>query len=278
MCIKTPHLTTLTVWIFFSFAASGAGIFYFEKLPPETREAQRQAIEAALDSWTLKVLNDSDLAISSNFNVYFTGEDFVDLVNMGPDAVPYMFEKLTELGFAGFFYGRALDYMLRGYWEDVAGLQVIRWPPESKPDAQVVEQAILWWKNVSKNCAAAWVERRKAFDERLAQRPIIEEDMNSGKAEPEWLALRMMGILAVPSIMQRIHEGKSDSYDLKLLSLCIPPLEVEMMEKPRARGGQEKVFVPSPKFPRGVPKVVYDVNYWIPWWEANKKDFWWLLE
>lgn len=254
--------------------AMAESIFDLDKIPSGRLQVQQKLFQETLEGWMNNTVKDERLKLSSDLNVFFTGEDFVRLVNMGAAGVPHMVNRLYQAGFDDFFLGSALSRMLRGSWEDIAGVECVAWPPNSKADDGEAAKALMFWRNISANASAAWTDRRRAFDDRLKRGPMREEDMPSGLAEPEWFALRSMGILAVPHIMRRIGDGTADAYDLALMEMCAPPCKVVQLNE----GFFKNRSAPKPVMARGNEKAAHDTAYWLSWWEENRRDYWWLAD
>ncbi len=268
------------------------------------REKEYKQFNTYFNNWDSKIFKNPKLQSSSLLYVYFIGEDYINLVNMQALGVPFMIEKLMQTQYGNSFYDDALSKMIRGGWRNVAGMTYdeIR-PGRALPTPEIQGKIIHFWKNVSTYSREAFVVRRQAFDQRLAQGAIDKEKLFS---EPTFSALKTMGLLAVPSIMQRIQEENSDYYDLVLLTMALTPVEGEEEEirrlksrfkkgtSPNAEGNHETRYycpgcfeeegeyddgirlVPKPIL-NVVPDNVHDTAYWLTWWEENKKDYWWLL-
>ncbi len=258
-----------------------------------------------LSNWDSKILKKPKLQYSSTTNIFFIGEDYINLVNMQAAGVPFMVEELIQTQYGNLNYDDALARMLNGFWLDVAGMTYdeIR-PGRALPTPEIQGKIIHFWKNVSTYSKEAFVVRRQAFDQRLAQGAIDKEKLFS---EPTFSALKTMGLLAVPFIMQRIQEEHSDYYDLVLLTLALTPVEGEEEEIRLLKSRPKKHTSPPPevqdlidrgyglvypqeegeyddgvrlvpkRVPNVVPDNVHDTAYWLTWWEENKKDYWWLL-
>ena len=64
-------------------------------------------------------------------------------------------------------------------------------------------------------------------------------DFAEVRAKNEWKQLRKMGLLGVPSIIQRIEAKVADEYDYRLLLLWTEPLKYRAKGFPRAPTEEE---------------------------------------
>jgi hypothetical protein len=83
--------------------AMAESIFDLDKIPSGRLQVQQKLFQETLEGWMNNTVKDERLKLSSDLNVFFTGEDFVRLVNMGAAGVPHMVNRLYQAGFDDFF-------------------------------------------------------------------------------------------------------------------------------------------------------------------------------
>jgi len=274
---KLVHIMLAISCLSIAGSAFSADLFDFSRLPEAKYRQNRESFERALQGWKSETLDNAELRWSSDLNVYFTGQSFVDLVHLGPAAAPYLAEALQEDGYKSFFLDCGLDYLMGGFWTRVAGIE-INHLSGTEISSEIKVQVTKWWKDVAGQCALVWDTRRAAFDTRLKHGKPTAEDLLDLRKEAEWMNLRTMGLYAVPSVMKRVQDGKSDIYDLYLLNIWTAPFQIESQTLPKyATGGVEK-SVPAPTRKRLLPKEYnLDTSHWLRWWDENKEDYWWLM-
>ncbi len=235
-------------------------VTHFMALPNGPINSQAGSIEQArvvyqerLREWR-RYIRLHGIERSSLAEDYMSNEPFRRLLETGPVMIPWLVDELPSV-----FLLATVELLLRADWLDLAGY--------SERDAlrlNVHEDFRAWWKSAPGNARLWFAARLEDFRAWLSEqhRPPVFADVRD--AHP-WKKLRNVGIFGLPGVMGRIRGGLADEYDYRLMLFWTDPLEY-------GKNGM-------PKLPREREHVKGDIGtaeYWIAWWEANSRQYWWL--
>jgi len=265
----------LLLLVVHAVSASEHPIFTVSESNRDAFEQQRKKVLDLITDWRTKVLEDERVQFSSSLHVRFAGESFLEIVDMGPVAIPHLLRELHESEYADYFIDHTLMCIMRAYWSRIAGVEERmrpgrRWPEEERGTL------IDWWAEAGMHCHQHFTKLRSAFDARLASGHPASEDLWDPRREGAWQALRQMGLYGVPSVIKRIQDGVSDDYDLLLLEdWHSPPIRVEYHLSSGAADDSKLFGLKYSRSPVHIEKTAAD---WLVWWESNKEHYWWLHE
>ena len=231
-----------------SLVTSGAEALQPGGRPPITREV----FDRRLAAWR-EFIETSGIGGCSVAEPYMNNKPYHDLVALGPVAIPWFVEKHSP------FASAAWSSWLRARWPDYPGFLTRPESAEADHYAAFAE----WWQQATRTASAKFDRHNAGFRTMLENTRMT--DTAKMRATEEWQRLRFIGLLGVPSVMDRIESGVADEWDYRLITWWTAP--VVYMEG-----------VPGlPPEPAELPPEKKTREYWLNWWERNKWQFWWLI-
>lgn len=231
------------------FARSGSS---GDLSPNHTPEQVREEFDRR---WKIyrNYIEESGVGSSSFIEPYLTCREFHDLLDMGPVVVP-LFARMR-----GAVSSDAIHVLLRADWGEMAG-----YGRREAIKINMYEVFDAWWPKAATGEAAILTrDRFVAFRSRLAEAERIGEATNALEW-PEWDRLRNMGLLGIPTILDRIRDGKAGEYDFRLMSYWTAPVAYKNDFPIRP---VDAPFLPEQN----------NAQYWLDWWEENGWQYRWLF-